>query len=236
MQPPEHQSTKRQVEPELLDELSATDQRAIRARRDLQRVNAWMGNARILSQTLQSVVRNRLPQSIAEIGGGDGTFLLQVACRLGPEWRGTSARIIDQQDLLTPKTIRAFEAVGWQATAVRADVFQWLESAEPVDVIVANLFLHHFDDRRLAELLRLAAGKSTVLAACEPHRFVYPTLAGGCVVLIGCNAVTRHDAVASVRAGFVGQELSALWPKAGNWRIREGKAGWFSHSFCASRE
>jgi hypothetical protein len=34
--------------------------------------------------------------------------------------------------------------------------------------------------------------------------------------LIGCNAVTRHDAAVSMRAGFIRQELSALWPDRQN--------------------
>jgi len=48
--------------------------------------------------------------------------------------------------------------------------------------------------------------------------------------------VTRTDAVLSVRAGFVRRELSHLWP-AGNgaWRLRERRAGLFSHCFQASR-
>jgi hypothetical protein len=44
--------------------------------------------------------------------------------------------------------------------------------------------------------------------------------------------VTRHDAVASVRAGFAGRELSGLWPEAG-WQRREGLALPFTHFFAA---
>lgn len=54
--------------------------------------------------------------------------------------------------------------------------------------------------------------------------------------VIGANAVTREDAVLSVHAGFLGQELSALWPAQGEpWRIQECAAGLFSHCFCAER-
>jgi len=50
---------------------------------------------------------------------------------------------------------------------------------------------------------------------------------------IGCNDVTRHDAVASVCAGFSGRELSALWPDKQNWRLTEQRTGAFSHLFIA---
>jgi hypothetical protein len=53
--------------------------------------------------------------------------------------------------------------------------------------------------------------------------------------LIGANAVTRHDAAVSVRAGFQGGELSALWPADPRWRLRECRAGLFSHLFLAQR-
>ena len=54
--------------------------------------------------------------------------------------------------------------------------------------------------------------------------------------LIGCNSVTRHDAVVSVRAGFADRELSELWPTEGNWALTEQVLGWFSHFFLARRK
>jgi hypothetical protein len=55
--------------------------------------------------------------------------------------------------------------------------------------------------------------------------------------LIGCNDVTRHDAVLSVHAGFRGTELSELWREAqpDGWTLRESAAGPFGHLFSASR-
>ena len=53
---------------------------------------------------------------------------------------------------------------------------------------------------------------------------------------IGANEITRHDAVASVRAGFRGQELSALWPEPDRWRLQEWAASPLSHCFVAVRK
>jgi hypothetical protein len=41
--------------------------------------------------------------------------------------------------------------------------------------------------------------------------------------------------VLSVRAGFSGNELSALWPADGGWQLTERRAGHFSHLFIARR-
>ena len=50
--------------------------------------------------------------------------------------------------------------------------------------------------------------------------------------LLGCNDVTRRDAVLSVRAGFNDTELTSLWPATG-WTIEEGPAGMFAQVFTA---
>jgi hypothetical protein len=56
------------------------------------------------------------------------------------------------------------------------------------------------------------------------------------VGLLGANEVTRADAVTSVAAGFVGDELTSVWPRAaGDWRIEESPAAPFTHRFMAVR-
>ena len=41
------------IQREWLDELPPEEPRAIHSRRDLQRINAWMGNARILAREIK---------------------------------------------------------------------------------------------------------------------------------------------------------------------------------------
>ncbi len=100
-------------------------------------------------------------------------------------------------------------------------------------MIVANLFLHHFDAARLPELLALVARRTRVLIACEPRRSGRALLGSRLLGAVGCNDVSRHDAVVSVRAGFNNQELSELWPAAAAWTLREYACGLFSHCFVA---
>jgi hypothetical protein len=54
--------------------------------------------------------------------------------------------------------------------------------------------------------------------------------------MIGCNGVTRHDAIVSIRAGFAEKELSGLWPKNEHWALQERSANFSSHLFVAQRE
>lgn len=227
----------RSIEPEWLDELPPCDPRALRSRRDLARVNALMMNGGLVARALQRAFPCAAPRTIAEIGAGDGRFMLAVAGKLKPRWGAVDIVLLDQQNLLTPQTRGNFSSMGWQAQAVTADVFAWLaQPAMPVvDVIIANLFLHHFDTAKLATLLSLVARRTRLLIACEPRRSARALFASRLLGVVGCNDVTRHDAIVSVRAGFRDQELSGLWPAGGGWTLQERAHGLFSHGFVAAR-
>ncbi len=227
----------RTIEPEWLDELPPADPRAMRSRRDLRRINALMTNSTLVARELSRAFPGKPPRRIAEIGAGDGHFMLRVAATISPQWRAIDVVLVDQQSLVGPATHGKFAAMGWQAQAVAADVFAWLaQPGAPVfDVIVANLFLHHFDAARLAELLPLVARRTRVLIACEPQRSGRALLGSHLLGVVGCNDVSRHDAVVSVRAGFKNQELCGLWPAGSAWTLREHARGLFSHCFVAAR-
>jgi Methyltransferase domain len=227
----------REIEPELLDELPADDRRAIRARRDLQRVNAWMGHAHIMARALAAPFSRRAPRSIVDLGAGDGTLLLRLARTIGPQSTPVRAVLVDRHRLLSARTQAEFEALSWHVESVQMDVFEWLQrvGAERSDVLMATLFLHHFADDDLRALLRHAARQTDFFLACEPRRHYVSLRAAELLWLIGCADVARHDARISVRAGFAGSELSALWPIDGCWRLTERDAGGFSHCFVAQR-
>lgn len=229
-------SIKRIVEPELLDELPPADPRAIQSRRDLRRVNFFMGNVGIIERLLRQNFPDQPPNRIVELGAGDGTFMLQVARRFAPRWKNIEVILIDQQNLVEPATIQQLKQLDWSPKIVCADAFDWLAQDERADCILANLFLHHFHSEKLAELLRLASLKTKAFLACEPRRSAFAIVGTKLLRLIGCNEVTRHDALVSVRAGFRENEISTFFcPQDQNWKIAEDRAGLFSHSFSATK-
>ena len=220
----------RTLEPELLDLLAADDPRARASRRDLVRINFVMRQQAIMATLLRPL---SAPRRLADLGSGDGRFLLGVARRMAPHWPGVTALIVDRHDLVSPQTRAGFAALGWQCECMTGDVFELLPQLD-AQIITANLFLHHLDEAGLARLLILAAQKVGGFVACEPRRSPAALLASRMVFALACNAVTRHDAVASVHAGFAGRELSRLWPGAG-WQLREELALPFTHVFAARR-
>jgi 2-polyprenyl-3-methyl-5-hydroxy-6-metoxy-1,4-benzoquinol methylase len=226
----------RHLEPEWLDELSVSDPRALRARRDLARVNAWMLQPGIMARALRRHWRGAPPRSLIDLGSGDGTFLLSVARRLAPHWPQLAVTIVDRQDAVTAATRAAFGALSWNVNVKTADVLDFL--AQPVveaDIITANLFLHHFSDDTLTRLLAAIAKRARLLVACEPRRSAFALQASRLVWAIGCGDVVRHDSVVSVRAGFNDAELTALWQARDGWQLHEYRARLFTHGFVAQR-
>jgi SAM-dependent methyltransferase len=225
------------VEPELLDALPPADPRAAWSRNDLVRVNACMGHCGIMARVLHSACPGQPPRRIVDLGSGDGRFLLRVARRLSTAWQGTSAVLLDRWKIVSPETEQRFEALGWRPQVVQADALDWLSrpTAPACDAMVANLFLHHFDDGQLAGLLGAVARHAHVFIAAEPRRSERSLLFSRLLWLLGCNHVTRHDAALSIRAGFKSSELSRLWPDGGAWVLHDQPVGWCSHLFIAQR-
>lgn len=221
---------KRIVQPEILDALPPDDPRALRSRGNLRHVNSCMSNDVIMAKALKEHFPTA-PKQIVELGTGDGHFLLRVAQKLN--WKNVNATLLDRQKNVTAETLAAFSKHGWRAEVVIADVFDWPESS--VEIVVANLFLHHFENERLNELLRIICQRTKLFVAVEPRRAPLPFFFSRMLWAIGCNDVTRHDATVSVRAGFFCDELSALWPDKTNWQLTERRAGLFSHFFIAQK-
>lgn len=245
----------RQVDAETLDQLDADDPRAQRSRRDLRRLHRWMGSKTLLLRALRTMdtladlapmAAQAGPLRVLELGAGDGSLMLSVARALAPAWPAVELTLLDRQALVADNTVAHYAELGWIVARQNRDALDWAASANHAlqfdgqaprwDLIVANLFVHHFDAATLTRLLAGIAASSDRFVALEPRRHWLALAASHGVGAIGANAVTREDAVLSVHAGFCGQEISVCWPAQGEtWQLHEHAAGLFSHCFVAQR-
>ena len=227
----------RQLQPELLDELPADDPAAQHSRRDLRRINLCMGNARLVAATLSRSLRSAPPKRIVDLGAGDGAFLLQLVKQLPTLPLRTELILVDRANAADERVLAELRTRGFHPQVEQADAWEWVSTrtAQAGTWVVTNLFLHHFTEETLRSAFLSLSKKTAVCCACEPRRAAGPLLASRLLGLIGANAVTRHDAVVSVRAGFAGQELSSLWPTDSGWQLTERQAGWFSQLFLAKK-
>jgi hypothetical protein len=193
----------RLVEPEIIDQLPPGHPDVLRSRRDLRMINFLMGNERWIARKigLHPGPRNR---GVLEIGAGEGTLLQRLAAK----YSGIPLCGCD----LAPRPAGLPPGIAWQ----QRDVFEVLSEAEPGGVLAANLFLHHFKDEELPQFRPLLE-KFEVLAFNEPYRTAQ-AMADARIILPLVGRATKHDMLASIRAGFAHGELprllgldSALW-------------------------
>jgi hypothetical protein len=235
----------RTVSRETLDILAPSDPRALRSRRDLQRVNRFLGTRRIIERGMQPAMGRSTPGlrlRVLELGAGDGSLMLRIAQDLSKWWPAAHVTLLDRLALLSAETSAAFARLGWSVEMLSVDVLDWAAAPAPPrrasrwDVIVANLFLHHFDELLLPGLLSAIAARCDLFVACEPRRTFVSLIGSHLVGVLGASRVTREDAVLSVRAGFRDAELSGMWrADSDEWQLQEHAAGLFSHFFSAAR-
>lgn len=225
----------RVVEPEWLDDLSPADKEARQSRRDLRRLNQIMRHRPILLEHVRNLVAGRSEVQMVELGAGDGTLIQEILMRLAEPLPKVRLTLVDRQPVVSDSTQSGLSKMGVEVKLCQEDVFAWLRNAPRTDLIMANLFLHHFKNPELQELFSLAAQNTSGFICCEPRRSWMAYLAAAGVFLVGCNRITRHDATISVRAGFKGDELTGLWGRNSEWETSEREAGLFSHLFFARR-
>ena len=203
---------------------AAADPRAVRSRKDLQRVNAWMGHCRDHGPgAALDLPRTNGP---AHRRAGRRGWQLPVArgAAAGAGLAGHERGAAGPPEHCRPrKPAGASRPWAGGTEMLEAEALAWLErpAAPACDAMLANLFLHHFSEGQLAGLLRAAARQTRVFIAVEPRRSRRSLFFSRWLWLIGCNDVTRHDAPVSVRAGFAGRELSRLWPADQGWTLQE---------------
>lgn len=193
------------VEPELLDHLPHDDPAARRSRRDLRRINSLMGNERWILRALEPFA-TATTERICELGAGDGGLAEKIQRRF------PACRVIACD--LAPRPAGLAPAIAWRS----GDIFQ--QAPPPAGVLVANLFLHHFEGDALRRLGKLCEDFDA-LVFNEPDRSRVAAWLGTLLHPF-VNQVTRHDMQTSIRAGFRAGELATLLGlDPSRWRIEE---------------
>jgi hypothetical protein len=197
----------RVVIPELLDHLPMDDPEAVRSRRDLQKVNALMGNEHWICRNTGRF-SEATDRGIVEIGAGDGS----LCTRLAKRFLNAPVAAYD----LAPRPAGLLPRILWH----QGDLFE-VKEPPAGGVLIANLFLHHFEEDALAELgHRWVAGFEVVIFN-EPDRARVPHVLGN-LMHPWINQVTRHDLHASINAGFAAGEMArSLNLDPSHWKIEE---------------
>ena len=174
------------LRPELLDSLPPDSPEAAASRRDLVRLNRFMGNPDWFVRTLPPLARPG--ERALELGAGDGSLALALA------GAGLPADALDR--IPAPPAWPA--SARWHVADLRA-----FAGWDAYPLVLGNLILHHFDDAALAALGTELDRHARVLVFNEPVRHWRCRLLWAVGSrLHRASPVTRHDGRVSIAAGF----------------------------------
>ncbi len=185
--------------------------------RDIRRINAILGWTAFAVRTVARHVRAHCPGGFTLLDVASGSADIPLALARWAARAGVPARIVASD--LSPAIVRIATD---QATAMPSvtvaqhDALHLPYADGSFDITLCTLALHHFDPDHAVALLRELArvGRRVFVFDAERHPLAYLGVIP-LTRLIPMDAMTRHDAPASVRRAYTAPELRALARRAG---------------------
>lgn len=214
--------TRRDMQPERMDDPALDAGQHERALRGLRRINRWSGSCRILWPAIHDIARrlNR-PIRVLDVATGGGDVPIGLARRAARanvpiEW---AACDVSAQAL-------SFAAECAARAGVRIRLFRHdaLTEALPsgYDVITVSLFLHHLEESDALSLLRKAAGAAGYGLLVND---LVRNMPGYLLAWVGTRLLTRSNIVhtdgpLSVRGAYNLDEVRSIAESAGLTHFR----------------
>lgn len=200
---------------EWLDDDLGTPEEIRQSFDDLWRINRWLGGVSGCLHLLDRYFARSgsLHARILDVGAGDSRLAAHLQSELAAR-SNRSAQFVALDRRLSH--LRNANGSSGKLSQIVADVFQLPFAAESFDVVICNLFLHHFSGEEAVRLLRTLAGiasRAVLINDLErnPLSYIFIRLAWP----FARSRITRHDAAASVRQAYTKAELAALAARAG---------------------
>lgn len=201
--------SKRLIQPELLDHADPEEARV--NLEDLVRINAYFGGHSVLRGMLREVWRPDDKHKVLDVGAASGD----------------AGRLISATYPSVKVTSLDYNAVNLSAAPkpkLLGNAFALPFGPESFDYVLSSLFLHHFQDDQVVQLLREFQRVARLgVLICDLERHVLPFLfLPATRLFFGWRRLTLHDGPISVRASFHSNELAELAIRAGllNPRVR----------------
>ncbi|HEX8280671.1 MAG TPA: methyltransferase domain-containing protein [Chthoniobacterales bacterium] len=204
-------------EPELMDRPDASPAELEAALRSLQGLNRYFGSYRVVCRFMRRWLKPGGHARVLDLATGSADIprvIADYARKVGAKVEITA---VDFQPT-TIATAQRMSARYPEITCACADVLSF-EDAEPFDIVICSLALHHFSDEDGVQLLERARKLSR-------GRVLISDLRRGWLVRVGVqlltalifrDRMTREDGRASAARAFSFDELRALASRAG-WR------------------
>jgi hypothetical protein len=186
----------------------------------LKYVNKWLGGNKVTLDGIEKLLRGnskKEPITILDIGCGDGQFLRN--CAKYAENNGLKLKCIGldfNKNILeyAENQSKDFPNIKFQ----KVDVFLEEELIPNCDIAVCTLFLHHFSDESIAELLKILLKKSNnglVINDLQRSRIAFNLFKIVSNLFLKTDTA-KHDGLVSIARGFKKDELEHISKKIPN--------------------
>lgn len=200
--------------------------------RFIERVNKCFGGIatvqRFLAREAAEGTLNHAPVRILDVGAGACDIPVPLA--LWSEKQGLNLQFdcIESAAAACERARRNIKAAG--VTSVRVveqDVFTY-KPVVPYDYGVASLFLHHLEERAIVELVEVVrrhTRRGLFVNDLQRSRLGY--WCARFLTLFTRQPGVRHDALLSIRKGFLAEELRGILQQPDGVRVAVKPAPWF---------
>jgi SAM-dependent methyltransferase len=201
----------RATDPEALD-VGVPPEEALRSLADLRFVNRWLGNRGRFLHAVLPYLRSSARPRLLDVGCGSGDVTVALQRALGGRLAAAAVDI----------KLLHLQAAPRELLRVVGDARRLPFAPGTFDVVTASLFLHHFDQSALPDLLRgLYALCRRALVVNDLRRARVPYVFGKAVFpLLFQSRVSIEDGLISIRSSFREPELQAAFAAAGVPSVR----------------
>ena len=196
--------------------------------RDLERIrqlNRWFGSYRLVLSFARRWIMPRTRTRIIDLATGSGDIprlIVDYARQIGAQ---VEIDALDQQPA-TLEVARELSTDYSEISYCEANILEW-NPAEPYDIVLCSLALHHFSDEDAVRVLQRCREVSRKFVLVSDLRRGFLLKAGVYLLtaMIFREPMTRHDARLSAARAFSFSEMHTLaaragWKKFGHRRFR----------------